>query len=64
MHESTVLSYCEAGRTRFATLSPADVSAVHAGAERYRAARANLRAAVDPGRVRLINALSARRGTR
>ncbi len=64
LHESTVLTYTEAGRNRFATLSPARVAAVLAAPERYRTARANLEVAIDPGRVGVVSALSARRGTR
>jgi hypothetical protein len=64
LHESTVLSYSEAGRTRFVMLSPVDVAAVRAAVERYRAAQASLEAAGEAGRAQLINALSTRRRTR
>jgi hypothetical protein len=64
LHESTVLSYSEAGRTRFVMLSPDDVAAVRAAVERYRAAQAQLEAAGEAGRAQLINALSTRRRTR
>jgi hypothetical protein len=64
LHESTVLSYSEAGRTRFVMLSPVDVAAVRAAVERYRAAQASLEAAGEAGRAQLINAVSTRRGTR
>src|SRR5659263_538238 len=44
LHESTVLSYSEAGRTRFVMLPAGEVAAVRAAVERYRAAQAKLAA--------------------
>ncbi len=54
MHESTVLSYSEGGRTKFLMLPPGQVRAVSAGVERYRAAQAKLEAAGQAGRAALI----------
>ena len=39
LHESTVLSYSEAGRTKFLMLPPEEVAAVRAAVDRYRAAK-------------------------
>lgn len=64
LHESTVLSYSERGRTRFVMLPPGEVAAVRAAVERYRAAQAQLDAQGEAGRVALIERISAARGTR
>jgi hypothetical protein len=64
LHESTVLSYSEAGRTRFVMLPAGEVAAVRAAVERYRAAQAKLEADGDAGRAALIARLAARRGRR
>ncbi len=64
LHESTVLSYSERGRTRFVMLAPGEVAAVRAAVERYRAAQAKLEAAGEAGRTALITRLDAGRGTR
>lgn len=61
LHESTVLSYSEAGRTRFVMLPEAEVAATRAAVARYRAAEAQLTAAGDAGRAALIARLTARR---
>ena len=42
LHESVVLSYSEAGRTRFLMLPDVEVEAVRAATERFRQARALL----------------------
>jgi hypothetical protein len=42
LHETTVLSYSEAGRTKFVPLRPEQVAAVRAAVGRYRAAQAAL----------------------
>jgi hypothetical protein len=39
LHESTVLSYSEGGRTKFLMLPAEEVAAVSAAVERYRAAK-------------------------
>jgi hypothetical protein len=64
LHEATVLSYSERGRTRFVMLPAAQVAAVRAAVERYRAAQAKLEARGEAGRAALITALSAGRGPR
>ncbi|MCA1700373.1 MAG: hypothetical protein LC790_16330 [Actinobacteria bacterium] len=58
LHEATVLSYSEQGRSRTVMLDPAEVAAVRAAVERYRAAQARLEAAGNEG----LAALVARRG--
>lgn len=64
LHESTVLSYSEQGRTRFVMLPPGEVAAVRAAVERYRVAQAKLDAQGEAGRAALIERISADRGTR
>ena len=64
LHESTVLSYSEGGRTRFVMLPGAEVAAVRAAVERYSAARAKLDAQAETGRAALIARLGAARGKR
>lgn len=64
LHESTVLSYSAAGRTRFVMLPADQVAAVRAAVERYRAAQARLEADGEAGREALISRLAVRRGTR
>jgi len=57
LHESTVLSYREGGRTRFLMLPAQDVAAVQAATARYRAALAKIEADGEAGRATLINRL-------
>lgn len=57
LHESTVLSYTEGGRTRFLMLPAADVAAVQAATARYRAALAKVEADGEAGRAALISRL-------
>lgn len=57
LHESTVLSYTEQGRTRFLMLPAADVAAVQAATARYRAALAKIEADGEAGRAALISRL-------
>jgi hypothetical protein len=64
LHEATVLSYSERGRTRLVMLPPAEVAAVAAAVDRYRAPEAELAAAGEAGRGALIARLAARRGRR
>jgi hypothetical protein len=61
LHEATVLSYSEGGRTRFLMLPAAEVAAVRAAVERYRAAQAKLEAQGEAGRAALIGRLAAGR---
>lgn len=62
LHESTVLSYSAAGRTRFVMLPADQVAAVRAAVERYRTAQAKLETDGEAGREALITRLAARRG--
>ena len=64
LHESTVLSYSDAGRTRFVMLPADQVAAVRAAVGRYRAAAAKLEADGDAGRAALITRLTGRRRPR
>jgi len=64
LHEATVLSYSERGRTRLVMLPQAEVAAVAAAVDRYRAAETALAAAGEAGRDALIARLAARRGRR
>jgi len=54
LHESTVLSYSEQGRTRFLMLPDGEVAAVQAATGRYRAERAKLEARGDAGLAALV----------
>ncbi len=54
LHETVVLSYSEAGRTRFVMLPAADVAGVRAAVDRYRAERDRLDQAAEVGRAALI----------
>jgi hypothetical protein len=53
-HESTVLSYKQAGKTRLLMLPPADVEPVRRATERFRAARARLEEQGNAGLAELI----------
>jgi acyl-CoA reductase-like NAD-dependent aldehyde dehydrogenase len=64
LHESTVLSYSERGRTRFVMLPAGQVAAVRAAVERYRAAQAKLEAQGEAGRAALLAALAAEKRQR
>ena len=59
LHEATVLSYSERGRTRFVMLPAAQVAGARAAVERYRAAQAKLEAQGEAGRTALIASLAA-----
>ena len=58
LHESTVLSYSEAGRTRFLMLPAERVAAVRAAADRYRSRKARVEAEGDQGLAQLVVALA------
>ncbi len=64
LHESTVLSYSEQGRTRFLMLPPGEVAAVRAAVKRYRATQAKLETQGEAGRAALIERLHADQDTR
>lgn len=57
LHESTVLSYSQDGRTRFLMLPAQEVAAVQAATARYRAALAKVEAEGEAGRAALIDRL-------
>ena len=61
LHEQTVLSYSEGGRSRTVILDPADIKAVRAAVNRYRAAQARLEAAGNAGLAALVRRAAARR---
>lgn len=61
LHESTVLSYSEGGRTRFVMLRAGDVARVRAAAERYRAAKARLEEQANAGLAELEARYDAKR---
>lgn len=54
LHESTVLSYSQDGRTRFLMLPHDQVKAVRAAVNRYRKEKAKLERQGDRGRAVLI----------
>ena len=64
LHEATVLNYSERGRTRFVMLPAAQVAAVRAAVERYRAAQAKLETQGEAGRAALLVALATDRAPR
>lgn len=61
LHESTVLSYSEGGRTKFVMLPSEEVAAVRAAVERYRAAKNRVEDQGSAGLAELVARLSARR---
>ncbi len=62
LHESTVLSYSQAGRNRTVMLAAGEVAAVTAAVARYRATQARLEAQGNAGLAALVARRSARRG--
>lgn len=54
LHESTVLSYSEGGRTRLLRLPAEQVASVRAATQRYRARRQRLEADGQAGRQTLV----------
>lgn len=61
LHESTVLSYSEAGRTRFLMLPEATVRRVRQATERHRAEKARLEERATEGIAELAATLARRR---
>jgi hypothetical protein len=62
LHETVVLSYSEAGRTRFVTLPDDEVKAVRSAVERYRAAKSKVEEQGSVGLAELVARLgNARR---
>ncbi len=64
LHESTVLSYSQAGKTRFVMLPAEQVSAVRAATGRYQAAKGRLEEEASAGLEALITRLSAKKPPR
>ncbi|SRR6266508_1423271 len=64
LHETTVLSYSEAGRTRLVMLPADQVTAIKAAVERYRRERVRLEEQANAGLAELVAQLDARRGRR
>ena len=58
LHESIVLSYSQGGRTKFLMLPNAEVAAVRAAVERYRAAKARVEEQGSAGLDELVARLS------
>jgi hypothetical protein len=58
LSESTVLSYSEAGRTRFLMLPPDTVGAVRTATDRYRAEKARLEERANQGLDALVATLA------
>jgi hypothetical protein len=54
LHETTVLSYSEAGRTRLVMLPAAEVAAVRAAVDRYRGAKSRLEDQANAGLAELV----------
>jgi hypothetical protein len=61
LHEATVLSYSEAGRSRVVMLPPDQVSAVQAAVQRYRQAQRRLEEEANAGLAALVEAWGAKR---
>ena len=61
LHEAPALSYSEGGRTRMLTLADADVPAVAAALDRYRAARSELETQANAGLAALADRIAADR---
>jgi hypothetical protein len=59
LHESTVLSYSEAGRTKFLMLPAEEVAAVTAAVDRYRAAKSAVEEQGNAGLAELIGRLAS-----
>ena len=57
LHESVVLSFSEGGRTKFLMLPAAEVEAVRAATERFRAAKARLEEQANAGLAELVGML-------
>ncbi len=64
LHEQTVLSYSQAGKTRLLVLAADQVGPVRAATARYRAAKGRLEAEANVGLETLVAARSPRPGRR
>ena len=63
-HEAPALSYSDHGRTRVVMLAAADVEAVAAALQRYRAAKQDLEQAASTGLARLTERVAADRAAK
>lgn len=63
-HEAPALSYSESGRTRVVMLTEADLPAVTAALERYRAAKAELEERAGTGLAALTERVAAERAAK
>lgn len=64
LHEATVLSYSQAGKTRLVMLPADQVGAVRAATGRYQAAKARLEEEANAGLELLVAGLSAQKPPR
>lgn len=64
LHEATVLSYSQAGKTRFVMLPVDQVGAVRVATARYQAAKARLEEEANAGLEALVTRLSAQKSPR
>jgi hypothetical protein len=61
LHESTVLSYSEEGRTKFLMLPAEEVAAITAATDRYRAAKSRVEEQGSAGLFELVARLRRQR---
>lgn len=64
LHESTVLSYSEGGRTKFLMLPAEEVAAVRSAVEHYRTAKARVEDRGNAGLAELVGRLSSAKAGR
>lgn len=64
LHETTVLSYSQEGKTRFVMLPADEVEAVRAATARYQAAKAHLEEQANAGLEALVDRLAERKSPR
>ena len=62
LHEATVLSYSDAGKTRFVMLPADQVRVVREAVNRYRMEKARVERRGDAGRKQLVARLARRQG--
>ena len=64
LHESTVLSYSQGGRTKFLMLPAGEVAAVRAAVERYRVAKSRVEEQGSAGLAELVARLASAKAGR
>lgn len=64
LHESTVLSYSEGGRTKFLMLPAEEVAAVRSAVGRYRMAKSRVEELGNAGLAELVGRLSSTKAGR